>query len=51
MTPHPSASQMRDRLSKRKGWIDPRGCAVYADKVEKRLTERLLKEQGEKHNE
>lgn len=46
ITPHPSASGMRDRLSK--GTLaDPAGCKAYADSRTKMLDERLAKEAGE----
>ena len=47
VTPHPSASKMRDRLSTPEGLIDPKGCMVYADNVLKRLKKRLIKEQAQ----
>ncbi|PCK08699.1 MAG: subclass B3 metallo-beta-lactamase [Alteromonadaceae bacterium] len=48
MSPHPSSSQMRTRLSSPEGLIDPKGCIVYADNVSTRLNKRLIKEQKEK---
>jgi metallo-beta-lactamase class B len=47
VTPHPSASNMRDRLSTPEGLIDPKGCMVYADNVSKRLEKRLIREQDQ----
>ncbi len=44
LAPHPSASQMRDRLSSQKGLIDSMGCKNYAQGVLNRLQKRLLKE-------
>lgn len=48
ITPHPSASKMRDRLSKPEGLIDPNSCKVYANKIAKRLNKRLIEEKREK---
>jgi metallo-beta-lactamase class B len=47
VTPHPSASKMRDRLSTLEGLIDPTGCVAYADDASKRLEKRLIKEQSQ----
>jgi metallo-beta-lactamase class B len=44
LTPHPSASDMRTRLTGQAAWIDSDGCKVYAEKVGKRLDDRLAKE-------
>ena len=44
LAPHPSASQMRDRLSSQEGLIDSMGCKIYAQGVLNRLHQRLLKE-------
>lgn len=44
LTPHPSASDMRTRLTGQAAWIDSEGCRAYAARVGKRLDERLLKE-------
>ena len=52
ITPHPSASNMHDRLASNMNdgvadavaWIDPQGCANYAAAIEKRLDERLAEE-------
>jgi metallo-beta-lactamase class B len=45
ITPHPSASGMRDRLLKG-GLADPAGCREYAASRTKMLDERLAKEAG-----
>ncbi len=45
LTPHPSASKMRDRLAMPNGLNDANGCKDYATKVSKRLNRRLHKEQ------
>ena len=47
MTPHPSASKMRERLAQVEGLIDPKGCKVYAADVVNRLNKRLDKEKFE----
>lgn len=44
LTPHPSASDMRTRLSGQAAWIDADGCKTYAAKVSQRLDDRLAKE-------
>jgi metallo-beta-lactamase class B len=46
LTPHPSASQLIDRMAGRAKLIDPDGCRNYADALTKRLDERLAKEQA-----
>jgi len=43
LSPHPSASGMRDRLLKGT-LVDPQGCRAYAAKLSKQLEERLAKE-------
>jgi metallo-beta-lactamase class B len=43
LSPHPSASGMRDRLLKGT-LVDPQGCRAYAAKLSKQLDERLAKE-------
>jgi metallo-beta-lactamase class B len=43
LSPHPSASGMRDRLRKG-GLVDPQGCRAYAARLSKQLDERLAKE-------
>jgi metallo-beta-lactamase class B len=45
LTPHPSASNMRNRLMQPQGLFDSKGCWNYSDKVSKRLGKRLAKEQ------
>ena len=44
MTPHPSASAMRDRITGQKPLFDINGCRNYAEGLGKRLDERLAKE-------
>ncbi|HEX5792091.1 MAG TPA: subclass B3 metallo-beta-lactamase, partial [Rheinheimera sp.] len=44
LTPHPSASNMRDRLQSRAGLADASGCVLYSDAVTQRLEQRLIKE-------
>lgn len=46
IAPHPSASQMRERLAAPEGLIDPHSCETYTNSVSKRLSKRLLKEKG-----
>jgi metallo-beta-lactamase class B len=43
LSPHPSASGMRDRLLKG-SLVDPQGCKAYAARLSKQLDERLAKE-------
>nr|WP_166176817.1 subclass B3 metallo-beta-lactamase [Altererythrobacter segetis] len=43
LSPHPSASGMRDRLL-RGSLVDPQGCEAYAARLSKQLDERLAKE-------
>jgi metallo-beta-lactamase class B len=43
LTPHPSASGMRDRLLEGT-LVDPQGCQAYATRLSKQLDERLAKE-------
>ncbi|WP_199798647.1 subclass B3 metallo-beta-lactamase [Erythrobacter sp. HKB08] len=47
VTPHPSASRMLHRMRGDEPWLDPKGCANYAEAVGKRLDERLARERGE----
>ena len=47
VTPHPSASHMRDRLLQPEGLIDSNGCRFYANNVSKRLDKRLTTEQNQ----
>lgn len=44
VTPHPSASKMRDRLMSEEGLINIEACSGYARKVSKWLDKRLAKE-------
>jgi metallo-beta-lactamase class B len=46
LTPHPSASAMRDRMTGKQALFDPEGCKNYAAKLTKNLDERLAKEAG-----
>ena len=48
MTPHPSASAMRDRMTGKAPLFDPEGCKNYAAKLIKSLDERLAKEAAPK---
>jgi metallo-beta-lactamase class B len=47
LTPHPSASNMRDRVAGKSPLFDTEGCKNYAAKLAKNLDERLAKETGE----
>ena len=47
MTPHPSASAMRDRMTGKAPLFDTQGCRNYAAGLAKRLDERVAKEKGE----
>ena len=44
LTPHPSASQMRDRMTGKQPLFDEQGCKNYAAALTKKLDERLAKE-------
>ena len=44
LTPHPSASAMRDRMTGKQPLFDTEGCRDYAATLTKRLDERLAKE-------
>ena len=44
LTPHPSASAMRDRIIGEKPLFDTEGCRNYAAELSERLDERLAKE-------
>jgi metallo-beta-lactamase class B len=44
LTPHPSASQMVDRLAGRAPLENPNACRDYAAALSKRLDDRLAKE-------
>jgi metallo-beta-lactamase class B len=46
LTPHPSASKMIDRFAGRAPLVNTEGCRAYALDIDKRLDERLAKEQG-----
>ena len=48
LTPHPSASAMRDRMTGEQPLFDPDGCKDYAESLAKRLDERLAKEAAPK---
>lgn len=48
LTPHPSASNMRDRMAGKAPLFDLDGCKNYAAKVGKMLDERLAKEAAAK---
>lgn len=48
LTPHPSASGMRDRMTGKAPLFDPEGCRNYAAKLTKSLDERLAKEAAPK---
>lgn len=48
MTPHPSASAMRDRMTGKQPLFNPEGCRDYAASLTKRLDERLAKETAPK---
>jgi len=44
LTPHPSASAMKERMTARQPLFDPAGCRTYADALTRRLDERLATE-------
>jgi metallo-beta-lactamase class B len=46
LTPHPSASAMKERMTGEQKLFDPDGCKAYAASLSKRLDERLAKEAG-----
>ena len=46
LTPHPSVSAMRERMTGEKPLFDTDGCRNYAASLSKRLDERLAKEQA-----
>lgn len=48
LTPHPSASAMRERIVEKGLTEDRPGCATYVDSIDKRLTDRLAKEAAAK---
>ncbi len=47
LTPHPSASAMKERMTGKQPLFDPNGCRNYAASLTQRLDERLAKEKGE----
>lgn len=46
LTPHPSASDMVNRMARRAPLFDPNACRAYAEARAKQLDERLAKEQA-----
>jgi metallo-beta-lactamase class B len=48
LTPHPSASNMRERFAGRAALFDPAGCRDYAAARTRQLDARLAKEVGGK---
>ena len=48
LTPHPSASQLRERFAGTLPLSDPTACRTYAEGLRKRLDERLAKEAAAK---
>ena len=48
LTPHPSASAMKERMIGKQKLFDPEGCKAYATALTKRLDERLSKEAASK---
>jgi metallo-beta-lactamase class B len=48
LTPHPSASAMKERMTGKQPLFDPEGCKNYAASLAKRLDERLAKEAAPK---
>ena len=46
LTPHPSASAMKERMTGKQPLFDPESCRTYAATLTKRLDERLTKETG-----
>lgn len=48
LTPHPSASAMKERMTGLQLLFDPAGCRTYAATLTKRLDERLAKEKAAK---
>jgi metallo-beta-lactamase class B len=46
ITPHPSASNLFDRLAGKAALVDPGACAAYAKAAGERLDARLAKERG-----
>ena len=48
LTPHPSASAMKERMTGKLPLFDPEGCKNYAASLTKRLDERIAKEAAPK---
>ena len=48
LTPHPSASAMKERMTGEQPLFDPEGCKNYAASLTKRLDERIAKEAAPK---
>ena len=48
LTPHPSASDMKERMIGKEKLFDPNGCRDYAAAIGKRLDERVTKETAAK---
>ena len=48
LTPHPSASAMKERMTGKQKLFDPNGCRDYAAAITTRLDERLAKEAAAK---
>lgn len=48
LTPHPSASAMKERMTGAKPLFDANGCKAYAAKLSRLLDERLANEAGKK---
>jgi metallo-beta-lactamase class B len=46
LTPHPSASAMKERMTGKQSLFDPNGCRNYAATLTKHFDERLVKEKG-----
>lgn len=46
LTPHPSASAMKERMTGKQPLFDPAGCRNYAAGLTRKLDERLAKEAG-----
>jgi metallo-beta-lactamase class B len=46
LTPHPSASAMKERMTGKQPLFDENGCRAYATMLTRRLNERLVKESG-----
>lgn len=47
LTPHPSASAMKERMTGKQMLFDTNGCRAYAAGLNRRLDDRLAKEAGE----